>query len=96
MDKKLVVSNHNSDLEWLSMTYDYGFSPDNTIIYDRSDEEKDWSHLGESLRSPNVGENIYDMMRFIVEHYDNLPDVSLIVPKPIPRVNNGIISLILK
>ena len=25
MDKKLVVSNHNSDLEWLSMTYDYGF-----------------------------------------------------------------------
>ena len=35
MDKKLVVSNHNSDLEWLSMTYDYGFSPENTIIYDR-------------------------------------------------------------
>ena len=79
MDKKLVVSNHNSDLEWLSMTYDYGFSPDNTIIYDRSDEEKDWSHLGESLRSPNVGENIYDMMRFIVEHYDNLPDVSIFI-----------------
>ena len=79
MNKKLVVSNHNSDLEWLSMTYDYGFSPDNTIIYDRSDEEKDWSHLGESLRSPNVGENIYDMMRFIVEHYDNLPDISIFI-----------------
>ncbi len=79
MDKKLVVSNHNSDLEWLSMTYDYGFSPQNTIIYDRSDEEKDWSHLGESLRSPNVGENIYDIMRFIVEHYDNLPDVSIFI-----------------
>ena len=79
MDKKLVVSNHNSDLEWLSMTYDYGFSPENTIIYDRSDEEKDWSHLGESLRSPNVGENIYDMMRFIVEHYDNLPDISIFI-----------------
>ena len=79
MDKKLVVSNHNSDLEWLSMTYDYGFSPENTIIYDRSDEEKDWSHLGESLRSPNVGENIYDMMRFIVDHYDNLPDISIFI-----------------
>ena len=79
MHKKLVVSNHNSDLEWLSMTYDYGFSPDNTIIYDRSDEEKDWSHLGESLRSSNVGENIYDIMRFIVEHYDNLPDVSIFI-----------------
>ena len=79
MDKKLVVSNHNSDLEWLSMTYDYGFSPENTIIYDRSDEEKDWSHLGESHRSPNVGENIYDMMRFIVEYYDNLPDISIFI-----------------
>ena len=79
MNKKLVVSNHNSDLEWLSMTYDYGFSSENTIIYDRSDEEKNWSHLGESLRSPNVGENIYDMMRFIVEHYDNLPDVSIFI-----------------
>jgi hypothetical protein len=45
MDKKLVVSNHNSDLEWLSMTYDYGFSPKNTIIYDRSDEEKDWRSM---------------------------------------------------
>ena len=75
MEKTLVVSNHNSDLEWLKTTYDYGFSPENTIIYDRSDEVKDWSHLGESIRSPNVGENIYDIMRYIVEHYDNLPDV---------------------
>ena len=79
MHKKLVVSNHNSDLEWLSMSYDYGFSPENTIIYDRSDEEKDWSHLGESHRSPNVGENIYDMMRFIVDHYENLPDISIFI-----------------
>lgn len=77
--KTLVVTNHNSDLEWIKMTYDYGFSPENTVIYDRSDEEKDWSHLGTSLRSPNVGENIYDMMRFIVENYDNLPDVSVFI-----------------
>lgn len=77
--KKLVVSNYNSDLEWLQMTYPHGFSPTNTIIYDRSDTEKNWSHLGESIRSPNVGENIYDMMRFIVENYDNLPDVSIFI-----------------
>lgn len=79
MDKVLVVSNHNSDLEWLSTTYDYGFSPENTIIYDRSDEVKDWSHLGESIRSPNVGENIYDIMRYIVEHYDSLPDICIFI-----------------
>tara|TARA_A100001201_G_scaffold32125_1_gene34601 strand:- start:3801 stop:4502 length:702 start_codon:yes stop_codon:yes gene_type:complete len=79
MKKHLVVSNHNSDLEWLTTTYDYGFSPDNIIIYDRSDEEKDWSHLGTSIRSPNVGENIYDIMRYIVEYYDDLPDVAVFI-----------------
>ena len=77
--KTLVVTNYNTDLEWIKMTYDYGFSPKNTIIYDRSDIEKDWSHLGTSLRSPNVGENIYDMMRFIVENYKNLPDISIFI-----------------
>lgn len=77
--RKLVVSNYNTDLEWLKMTYDYGFSPENTIIYDRSDIEKDWSHLGKSITSPNVGENIYDMMRFIIENYENLPDISIFV-----------------
>ena len=77
--KKLIVSNHNTDLEWLKITYDYGFSPKNTIIYDRSDETKDWSHLGKSITSPNVGENIYDMMRFIIENYEDLPDISIFV-----------------
>ena len=38
--KKLVVSTYNWDLEWLKMTYDYGFSPDNTVIYDKSDGTK--------------------------------------------------------
>jgi hypothetical protein len=79
LTKILVVSNYNTDLEWTKMTYDYGFSPKNTVIYDRSDEEKDWSHLGTSIRSPNVGENIYDMMRFILENYDCLPDISIFV-----------------
>ena len=31
------------------------------------------------FRSPNVGENIYDMMRFIVENYNKLPDVSIFI-----------------
>ena len=77
--KTLVITNHNSDLEWITMTYDYGFSLENIVIYDRSDVEKDWTHLGTSIRSPNVGENIYDMMRFIVENYDNLSDISIFI-----------------
>lgn len=77
--KTLIVSNYNSDLNWLKMTYEHGFSPENTVIYDRSDVEKDWSYLGKNIRSPNVGENIYDMMRFIVENYDNLSDINIFI-----------------
>lgn len=77
--KKLIVSNYNSDLEWLKITYDYGFSMENIVIYDRSDIKRDWSHLGLNIRSPNVGENIYDIMRFIVENYDFLPDINIFI-----------------
>lgn len=63
--KKLIVSNYNSDLEWLKITYDYGFSMENIVIYDKSDIKRDWSHLGLNIRSPNVGENIYDINIFI-------------------------------
>ena len=64
MEKTLVVSNYNWDLEWLKMTYDYGFSPENTVIYDKSDVDKDLSHLGEVIKSPNVGANQFDILRF--------------------------------
>ena len=32
----------------------------------------------------------------IITEEANLPDISLVVPSPMPKVNNGIISLILK
>ena len=79
MSKKLVVSNYNSDLEWLKMTYDYGFSSDNTVIYERSSNKKDWSHLGETISSPNIGGNQYDVLRFIIENYNDLPDISIFI-----------------
>jgi len=94
--KTLVVSNHaNHDLEWLKMTYKYGFSPENTIIYDRTPDnfvdisvdassnttvtkrKNKIDHLGKVIRSPNVGSNIFDIGRYIVDHYDNLPDVMI-------------------
>ncbi len=79
LSKKLVVSNYNSDLEWLKMTHSNGFSADNTIIYDRSNNKKNWSHLGETFSSPNIGGNQYDILRFIIEYYDNLPDISIFI-----------------
>lgn len=82
VSKILVVSNHsNHDLEWLKMTYDYGFSPENTLIYDRTPDDfpnkSKLDHLGNVVPSPNVGSNLYDIGRFIVEHYDNLPDMMI-------------------
>ncbi len=32
----------------------------------------------------------------IITEDDNLPEISLVIPSPIPKVNNGSISLILK
>ena len=82
LSKTLVVSNHaNHDLEWLRLTYKYGFSPKNTIIYDRTPddfpEKSKIDHLGKVIKSPNVGSNPYDIGRYIFDHYDNLPDMMI-------------------
>ena len=77
--KTLVVSNYNWDLEWLKMTYDHGLSPDNTVIYDKSDVSKDLSHLGEVIKSPNMDSNQFDILRFIIENYEDLPDMSVFI-----------------
>jgi hypothetical protein len=63
----LCVSNHNNDLSWLDKY------PNGYIIYDRSDSDEHVKGRG-YVKSPNVGYNIYDMMTFIIDHYDALPD----------------------
>jgi len=82
VSKTLVVTNHaNHDLEWLSLTYDYGFSPENTLIYDRTPDDfpgkSKIDHLGKIIKSPNVGSNPYDIGRYIVDHYEDLPDMMI-------------------
>jgi hypothetical protein len=80
-NRKLVVSNYCTDLDWLKITYEYGISPQNTVIYSRTPDEygENFSYLGEYIKSPNVGENIYDIFRFIIENYENLPDMSIFI-----------------
>jgi hypothetical protein len=79
--RKLVVSNYCTNLEWLKTTHDHGILPEDTVIYSRTPDEynEDFSHLGTYIKSPNVGENIYDIFRFIVENYENLPDMSIFI-----------------
>lgn len=63
----LCISNHNNDISWVK---DY---KNPYIIYDRSDDEKYSAGLN-VIKQPNVGYNIYDMMTFIIDNYNNLPD----------------------
>lgn len=102
--KTLVISNHaNHDLEWIKMTYDYGFSPDNTVIYDRTPDDFSGGksridHLGKVIPSPNVGSNPYDIGRYICDHYDNLSDITIFIKgnllqKPYSNKNKFVYAL---
>lgn len=81
----LCISNYNNDLDWVS---DY---PNPHLIYDKTwaggvtDNDNSGlippSNLKERYPNYNItngdpnGYNISDYMTFIVDHYDNLPDV---------------------
>lgn len=84
MNKRLIVLTHsNFDLEWLKVTYEHGFSSENTLIYDRTPDDfpnkTSIQHLGKIIKSPNVGSNIYDIGRYILDYYDNLPEMNIFV-----------------
>lgn len=71
MKKVLVNYNFTPDKEWIGDDY---------LIYDRSDDGID--HLAEFDKSKviytdNVGQVDYDKLNYIIDNYDNLPDVFL-------------------
>lgn len=71
MYKCLVNYNFTPDKEWIG---------DNYIIFDRSDDGID--HLKEFdqtkiIKTENVGQVDYDKLNYLVDNYDNLPDVFL-------------------
>lgn len=62
----LVINNYNNDLSWLK---DYS---DNYVIYNKGEPIDD----PKAIQTPNVGYNIYDYLTFIIDNYDNLPEVT--------------------
>lgn len=74
-----VVSKYNHKLKWL---YDYANFANEVYIYDRSEFTKETG--GENrytdghtiLNVKNIGSDIYDKLTFIIDHYDNLPEVA--------------------
>ena len=77
--KQIVISNH-TDLftEWIHITKEHGYTKDNIIIYDRKSEDSSRiEKYGTVIKSPNVGENIYDIGRHVYENYESLADFTI-------------------
>lgn len=64
---KFVISRYNDqDVDWAK---EYS---DDIVVYDRSDDP-----IPGAIVVPNIGSDIYDKFTFIIDNYDNLPDVAV-------------------
>lgn len=61
-----IISRYNHDISYLK---DY---TDDYIMYDRSEEPVEGS-----IVVPNIGSDIYDKFTYIIDNYDNLPDIAV-------------------
>lgn len=66
---KWVLSRYNHDVSYLS-----GYT-DDYVIYDRSEVPLEGEKI---IKVPNIGTDIADKFLWIIENYDNLPDVVLL------------------
>lgn len=88
MVKHLVVARYNRDVAWLEQCR--GF--DRVFVYDKGPEP-----IPGSIRLPNVGIDSHVYLNHIIEHYDDLPDVTVFcqdypfdhAPDFVPIVNAG-------
>ncbi len=51
------------------------YAKDDYVLYDRSDDVRVWQY-DNAITVPNIGSDIYDKFTYIIDHYDNLPDVA--------------------
>ena len=63
---KYVISRFNHNIDWLSE-----YTTD-IVLYDRSEKP-----LPNSIVVPNIGTDWYDKFTFIIDNYDNLPEVAV-------------------
>ena len=68
---KWIISRYNQDIDWLKdYTTDW---PKDVVLYDRSEEPIEWA----DFKVPNIGTDLYDKLTYIIDNYDNLPDVAI-------------------
>jgi len=65
---KYVISRYNHDIEPI-MKYAKDY-----VLYDRSEQA-----IEGAIIMPNIGSDIYDKFTYIIDNYDNLPDVVCLV-----------------
>ena len=65
-DNFLVVNQYKYDISWVSKY------TDNYIVYDKGDTETEGDKI---IKLPNIGSNIHTWFYYIIQNYDNLPDV---------------------
>lgn len=63
---KYILSRYNHKVSWVK---DY---TDDVVIYDRSE-----TPLEGSIVVPNIGSDWHDKLTYIIDNYDNLPDVAV-------------------
>lgn len=61
-----MVSRYNQDVDWLK---EY---TNDVVLYDRSEEP-----IEGEIVVPNVGSDLMDKFSYIIDNYDNLPDVAV-------------------
>lgn len=61
-----ILSRYNHNMDWMK---DY---PAEYVIYDRSEIP-----MKGSIPVKNIGSDLYDKFTYIIDHYDNLPDVAI-------------------
>lgn len=68
---KAILINYNHNPEWLQ-DYDFDY-----LIFDRSDDGIE-RNLPNVIKTKNIGNVDYDKFTYLIENYDNLPDVFLL------------------
>ena len=75
MTTKVVISKYNEDVNWVKdIKYE-------TLIYDKSDNP-----IEGSIPRPNIGREAETLLYYIIEHYNNLPDITIFLQGD-PRSN---------
>jgi hypothetical protein len=65
MKTKYIVARYNENIDWLN------FAMDKSVIYNKGDK----LNIPNEILVPNVGRESETYLRYIIENYDNLPDI---------------------